>query len=92
MSTLSIILIIGIVTLAVCSLIALVHAIKHAEEGYEDSTGYHRLVTSPEIKQATTSTLDTGNPWDQVEGSACPWDFKPTLRPAGHNHFAPHQS
>ena len=81
-------IILGILFLAISSLIALVRAVRHAEEGYEDSTGYHRKKSSAETTSATAATVDTGNPWDQVEGSACPWDFKPTLRPAGPDHFS----
>ncbi len=76
--------IIGILCLAVSSLIALVYALKHAEEGYEDSTGYHRQTSNDKTAQAVYEAIRGG--------SACPWDFKPTLRPFGHDHFSPHQS
>ncbi len=79
-------IVIGIAVIAVASLIALVHAVAHAEEGYEDTTGYHQKKPGQEV--ASPATVDTGNPWDQIEGSSCPWSFKPTL---GHSDFSIHQ-
>ncbi len=87
MSILSLILF-GILFIAVASLIALIHAVTHAEEGFEDATGYHREAPSRLTVKNTSATVDTGNPWDQLNGSSCPWSFKPTL---GHGDFPAHQ-
>lgn len=75
MSALTIILI-GILFIAVAALGALVFAVTHAEEGYEDSSGYHRKQPS---NDTPSSTVDTGNPWDQVEGACCPLDLDQSL-------------
>lgn len=90
-------LIIALVVLAVASVFALLHAVAHAEEGYEDATGYHKF--DPAVQSASVSTssakehdhpraptVDTGNPWDQVNGSSCPWSFNP-LKSSGHDNF-----
>lgn len=88
MSILTLILI-GFAFIAIASLIALIHAISHAEEGFEDAAGYHRKESiSQPVNTTTSSTVDTGNPWDQLEGSSCPWSFKPTL---DHGDFSAHQ-
>ena len=90
MSILSLILI-GIFFIAVASLIALIFAIIHAEEGYEDSNGYHRKTRSNVISNITAPTVDIGNPWDQVEGAASPLNLGQPFRPIRHSNFYPHQ-
>ena len=81
-------ILIGIAFIAVASLLALLHAIARAEEGFEDETGYPRKNSDHGVDSPPATTVDTGNPWDQIEGSSCPWSFKPTL---GHSDFSPHQ-
>ena len=78
-------LIIGILLLAVSSLIALVYAIGRAEEGYEDSTGYHRKAQSPETTLTAASAVDSGTPWDQVEGANCPINLSQPFPPLRHS-------
>ena len=78
-------IIIGILLLAISSLIALVYAIGHAEEGYEDSIGYHRNVQSSETTHTTASTVDSGTPWDQVEGANCPLNLSQPFPPLRHS-------
>jgi hypothetical protein len=82
--------IVGLSLLAIVSLLALVYAITHAEEGFEDSTGFHRTApakAAPEV----SATVDTGNPWDQVEGASCPLDLGQPFSPVGQQNFSPHQ-
>ena len=67
---------------AVASLIALVYAVVHAEEGFEDSTGYHRKAPNDLGTNLAPATVDTGNPWDQINGANCPLDLGPSI---GHN-------
>jgi hypothetical protein len=81
-------ILIGILCIAIASLLALIHAVTHAEEGYEDANGYHRNAPSEPAINHPAATVDTGTPWDQLNGSSCPWSFKPTL---GHNDFPAHQ-
>lgn len=75
-STLMIILCSGIALIVIASLAALVHAVIHAEEGFEDSSGYHRKgLPNDDLRPAPArhvATVDTGNPWDQIEGANCP--------------------
>ena len=80
MSILTLVLI-GILFIAIASLIALVYAITRAEEGFEDSTGYHRKEPSNPATNTTAATVDTGNPWDQVEGASCPLNLGQPFRP-----------
>jgi len=68
--------------IAVASLIALVYAVIHAEEGFEDSSGYHRKEQNNHDPITTSSTVDTGNPWDQINGANCPLDLGQSI---GHN-------
>ena len=81
MSTLILLLIAGFVLVAASSLIALGHAIVTADDGFEDASGFHGTASSPATNPATP-TVDTGNPWDQVEGACCPLDLGYTT---GHN-------
>jgi hypothetical protein len=85
------VLIIGLCFLLLAATFALVQSVRHADEGFEDANGYHSLkqgLTGFAEKrdfanyEALRSTVDTGNPWDYVEGSACPWKFDPT----DHHH------
>ena len=90
------VLIVGILLLAIASLVALAYAIVHAEEGFEDSTGYHRkqhngIEHNNEEMKPTSSTVDTGNPWDQIEGASCPINLGESFRPLGHGNFSTHQ-
>lgn len=67
----------GIALIAIASLVALVHAVLHAEEGFEDSTGFHRTNQPNDdpreaMAQTAAPTVDTANPWDQIEGANCP--------------------
>ncbi len=71
-------------SIAALAIFALVHAIIHAEEGYEDATGYHRKTAEHESIHSPSTTLDTGSPWDQLNGSSCPWSFNPNNRQLGH--------
>lgn len=82
----------GILLIAVAAVIALIFAIMHAEEGYEDDTGYHQKKPDPKpAENISTTAVDTGNPWDQVEGASCPWHFNSHYRLAGHNDFPAHK-
>ena len=82
MSTPTVIFLVGILFLAVASLIALVYAVVHAEEGFEDSTGYHRKDVNNQETTTASSTVDTGNPWDQINGANCPLNLGQSI---GHN-------
>lgn len=82
MSTLTVIFLVGILFLAVASLIALAYAVVHAEEGFEDSTGYHRKAVNNRETTTASSTVDTGNPWDQINGANCPLNLGQSI---GHN-------
>jgi hypothetical protein len=78
-STLTTLLLLGILFIAVASLIALIYAVAHAEEGFEDSTGYHRKEQNSQGTNPSTSTVDTGNPWDQINGANCPINLSHTI-------------
>lgn len=96
MSTLTLVLIVGIALLVIASVAALVHAITHAEEGYEDSTGFHRknpdqLGHSETMAKPVSTTVDTGNPWDQIEGATCPVNLC-RFQPMTPGDYSAHQS
>ena len=80
-STLTTLLLLGILFIAAASLIALIKAVAHAEEGFEDCTGYHRKEQNSLGTNPTTPTADTGNPWDQINGANCPINLSHTIGP-----------
>ena len=76
--TMIILLLVGFLLIGGISLMLLESTIEHAEEGYEDDSGFH--LTGP-------SRLSESNPsdagvtlWDQVEGACCPLDITPRQR------------
>ena len=79
MSTLALIFIVGFLLIAAGSVLALLFAVKTAEDGYEDATGFHSTGSS-QAKGALAPTVDTGNPWDQIEGACCPLELGHSLR------------
>ena len=83
-------ILIGIALIASAALIALIHAVANAEEGYEDATGYHRLQQSKAPSSTTSANVDTGNPWDQIEGASCPLNLSQPFRPLGQGDFSTH--
>ena len=97
MNLLIIVLLVGTTLLAIASVVALLHAIFHAEEGFEDSTGYHAMEQTQndchlEKTQSATQTVDTGNPWDQIEGACCPIDLSHSFPHFHRGKFSPHES
>jgi hypothetical protein len=78
-------LLVGFLLFGGIALMLLDAAIEHAEEGYEDESGFHQ--------ETHHWTVDPSSPeagitlWDQVEGACCPLDMTPSFRPVGNNPF-----
>ena len=68
------------------ALMVLNSAIEHAEDGYEDETGFHQTERPWNPASAPEKALTA---WDQREGASCPLDVNPGLRPAGRAPFNP---
>jgi hypothetical protein len=66
-------LLVGLLLLGT-SMVSLVFAITHAENGSEDSAGFHRDLPAADAHQGPTA--DT-KPWDHVEGASCPLNLTP---------------
>ena len=88
MSTITTLLIVGILLFAASSLVALFLAIVRAEDGHEDTSGYHR---GTQGAAATASqTMGSENPWDYVEGASCPLNLAHGFGPIGNNQLSIH--
>ena len=57
-------------------------AIEHAEPGYEDNFGFHRLSPGESVPAEPDFTL-----LDQREGACCPLNLSPSLRAMGRAAF-----
>ena len=57
-------------------------AIEHAEEGYEDSAGFHQ--NSPEWVAQSDGTEERISSWDQLNGACCSLDTATPLRSMGN--------
>jgi len=62
-------------------------AIEHAETGYEDNFGFHRLSPGESAPAEPEITL-----LDQREGACCPLDPGPSLRNMGRTAFTTDRS
>jgi hypothetical protein len=78
-------LVVWCIILVAAAVIALLYAVSSAEDGFEDPAGFHSESQHRATDDSSSSTVDTGNPWDQVEGACCPLDLRPSLGP---NHFS----
>ena len=81
-------LLIGFLLLGGVSLILLDSAIEHAEDGYEDESGFHRDTRYPSVEPSDPQAGITI--WDQVEGARCSLDMNPRFRSIGSNSFTRH--
>lgn len=80
-------LLIGFLLVLGIALMVLDDAIEHAEEGYEDSTGFHQESRSWSI---APTPPDSGiTIWDQVEGACCRLDMSPHVRGMSRSQFSP---
>jgi len=81
MNALITLLVVGLLVLALVSVVTLVWAVRHAVPGYEDENGFNPSA-APQLP-ARRPVEGSENPWDYVPGAYCKLDVHRTVSTLG---------